>query len=99
MTRVMISVEITPEEDGDCRECEFYGDATCPLLEERVEEAGQEGVFTYWERGPRCLAAEKLLRDVVGAGEAMRTAPDGSDAAIAAYEAWDYAAAALKGTP
>jgi len=49
-------------------------------------------------RGPTCIAAEKLLRDVVQAGEAMRNRDciDYSDQPI---DAWDRALAALKGTP
>jgi hypothetical protein len=69
--KLPIVVDIESHEDGDCRECEFYGDATCPLLEERVEESGQEGVFTFWERGPSCLQAEQRHKRMV---EALRDA-------------------------
>jgi len=97
MTRVMLAVEITPGEYGRCGGCEYLS----------IEDFATGGTYftcglgyqnDLARRSPACLAAEKLLRDVVEAGEAMRgVCPTGHPWTQLQLDKWDRALAALLG--
>jgi len=105
MTRVMIAVEITPGEDGRCWECRGTHSSAyyCEWSVWREIPTTLERQRGEYLRGPTCIAAEKLLRDVVEAGEGLKEfcgqVARREGLVVRDIDAWDSAIAALKETP
>jgi hypothetical protein len=98
MTQIIITISPDPDgvHCGECDEREFVND--CALNAHYCCRQYFEAAENCTVRGPSCLAAEKLLKDLVAAGDAMASRIEGTRDGMTIppdVKAWDAAITAV----